>query len=139
MNKKTLNDIFAPLIRKRKKPFAANAASVKHLRDRNWLAEVVEKRLPKCFITKDVFEFIDIIAIDALHGSDHKGVMAVQSTTNANAAARKTKILALPAAKSWLLCGNRIMIHSWAKRGAAGKRKVWDLRVVEITLEDFAS
>jgi hypothetical protein len=30
----------------------------------------------------------------------------------------------------WKAAGNKILIHSWTKRGERGKRKVWTLREV---------
>lgn len=125
-----------PVKKPRKKPFAANAASIKYLRERNWIAGTVEQRIPKCFITRDLFNFIDIVAIDGLGVWKH--VLAVQATTGDNAAARKQKIIANPTAKLWLIAGQRIVIHSWAKRGGAGKRKLWTCNIIEVTLADFA-
>ena len=33
--------------------------------------------------------------------------------------------------------GNRIVLVSWSKRGAAGKRKLWTPRIEEVTLGMF--
>jgi hypothetical protein len=32
----------------------------------------------------------------------------------------------------WKAAGNKIVIHSWVKRGERGKRKTWQLREVEL-------
>ncbi len=118
--------------KKRKKPFAANAASIKTLRGHGFFAEVVERRLPKCFITKDLFQCIDIVAIDVT--LQNRGVLGVQVTTLPNVAARRTKILASPEAKVWVACGNRFVIHGWDKK--TGFKPA--LRTYEVKLEDFA-
>ena len=35
----------------------------------------------------------------------------------------------------WLAAGNKFSLFGWGKRGAAGKRKTWTLRVVEFYLD----
>lgn len=32
----------------------------------------------------------------------------------------------------WKAAGNKILIHSWVKRGERGKRKLWTLREIEL-------
>lgn len=32
----------------------------------------------------------------------------------------------------WKAAGNKLLIHSWVKRGERGKRKVWTLRQIEL-------
>lgn len=65
--------------------------------------------------------------------------LIVQTTSGANLAARRTKILAEPRAKMWLSGGGRIAVHGWRKlkkkRGKAAT--YWALRELAITLEDF--
>ena len=72
----------------------------------------------------DGFGFADILCLTP----GETGVLAVQTTTSSNLAARRTKIQALSAADLWLACGNRICLHGWSRKGARGKRKAWTLR-----------
>lgn len=41
-----------------------------------------------------------------------------------------------PYIRTWLMSGNTFFIWAWRKRGAAGKRKLWELREVEFILKD---
>lgn len=94
---------------------------------------VTEHWNPHAFIRQDLFGCIDMLAIKS-----GEPIIAVQ-TTSTDVASRRTKILAEPRMKVWLETGNRLLIHGWRKRGARGKRKLWDCRDVEITLEDFST
>lgn len=122
-----------PQHEKRKKGTSPTARSLKYLRDQGFLAGIVERRLPHAFTTIDLFGFIDIVALDG-----KPGLLGVQTTSQANAAARVTKIReeCWEAASRWLAAGNRIVVHGWAKRGAVGKRKLWSVSEVAVMVED---
>jgi len=112
-----------PVARPRRKSSSASPAarSLKHLRAQGYLCEVVEKRLPRVFITRDLFGFIDILGVK---GED---IVGVQSTSSANMAARVTKIVEH---ENWpAVCkAIRVVVHGWRKN-AAGR---WVLREVEL-------
>lgn len=115
---------------KRKKPFAATNASMKLLAEEGWTCFVVEQRIPKTFITRDVFGFADILAM-----SPSRGIMLVQvtggkSTSNFNA--RVTKIKAEPRHAIWLASKGRIQVHSWQQKAGAKERY---LNRLEITIQ----
>lgn len=110
---------------KRKKPFAANNASTKKLEADGWTVGTVEQRIPHCFITRDLFGFIDLIAI-----SPTCGTMAVQATGGGNGQARVKKILSIPKAAIWLACGNRIQVHDWRKRAGKKERECVVIEVI---------
>jgi len=86
-------------------------------------------------ITQDLFHFADILAIYPTR----EGSTYIQVTSGSNVSARKAKILANKYAKSILKAGNTIEIHGWRKGGPRGTRKIWGIRIVSITLADFAS
>lgn len=66
-------------------------------------------------------------------------LVAIQATASAaNHAHRRTKILSEPRAKQWVEAGGRLELWSWSKRGAAGSRKPWTLRVEAFTVEDWS-
>ncbi len=79
---------------------------------------------------QDLFGFIDLMAIG-------DPMLAIQTTSGTNVAARVTKILESDAARDWIESGHRIIVHGWAKRGGRGEVKRWDCREVEITREMF--
>jgi len=106
------------------------ARSLQHLRKSGALAGVVERYNPHAKRRVDLFGFIDIVCVDG-----RPGVLAVQSTTTTNQAARVTKIQSDELARAvnmWLMAGNRIVVHGWSKKGPRGKRKLWELSETEI-------
>ena len=105
------------------------ARTLLELRKRGAFADVVERRLAKTFVTKDLFGCIDIVALEP----GITGCLGVQCTTVANQAARVAKILDEPRALMWLGTGNRLQVWGWAKKGAKGRRKLWALSVTSIT------
>ena len=104
--------------------------SLKLLRERGYVAAVTERWNPHARLRQDLFGFIDIVALSAI------GIIAVQTTSGANMAARIAKIQALPAAKTWLDSGGLIIVHGWRKVGARGARKLWECRHSWLTLVD---
>lgn len=128
------------------------ARSLQWFRKMGIAAGVVERRLPKCFTTVDLLGFIDMVAcIPATEGSfrfseegvdvyqaDAGHILGVQVTSDGNLSARVRKIVEdCPHARDWLESGGRIVVHGWGKKGAAGKRKLWTLRTVPVTLADL--
>ena len=90
--------------------------------------DVVERRIPTTFITRDFLGCIDIIAC-----SRAQGIVGIQVTGDPKGSAgnhvkRQTKIEAEPRALRWLESGGRIEVWSWALRGERGKTKDWTLR-----------
>jgi len=114
---------------KKAKPFAANNASVKMLEADGWTVGVVEQRIPHCFITRDLYNFADLIAC-----SPTRGIMAVQVTGGGNGPSRIAKIKGEARAGIWLASGGRIQVHDWRKRAG---RKERECVCVEITKENL--
>lgn len=77
-------------------------------------------------IRQDLFGFIDLLAIKGDY------VLAVQTTSGSNAAARLDKINQSPNAMLWLSEHRAIVIHAWRKVGARGKRKIWECREIPV-------
>lgn len=101
------------------------------LRERGYIAEVVERWNPYARVRQDLFNCIDIVALR------NGELLGVQTTTTANMGARVGKVLAEPAMKAWVDAGGSLVVHGWAKRGARGKPKVWTLKEVAITRGEF--
>lgn len=96
--------------------------TLKHLRAAGYLAEVVEKWIPVVKQRKDLYGFIDVLAI-----RDGE-VVGVQSTSSSNVAARVTKISDHPNVAAVRKAGIRILVHGWGKSRAT---KRWTLREVD--------
>lgn len=101
------------------------ARSLAKLRAEGWVAGVVERY---CSFTRrrhDLFGFLDIVCV---RGPE---VLGVQTTSDANAAARMKKAIAQPEFSAWMQGGRRFVVHGWAKKGGKGKRKLWTCRILE--------
>jgi hypothetical protein len=128
MNKKPLGEgdkDALVILKRRKKPFSANRASIKKLESEGWTVGLVEQRVPHCFITRDFLGFVDLICC-----SPTRGIMAVQvtgGTSTSNFHARVAKTKSEPCHGVWLASGGRLQIHSWE-----GKGKNRTLRVLEL-------
>jgi len=99
------------------------ARSMAHLRALHWTVGVVEQRIPNTNITRDLFGFIDLIAI---RGDE---TLAVQVTSGSNMSARERKITEhanLPAVRA---AGWRIHVHGWRKNSAGA----WTLREIDLS------
>jgi hypothetical protein len=112
--------------------------SLDKMRSESWAVCVIEKWVPNSpqgfkgpLITRDAWGFGDLLAVR----SNTQGATLVQTTSGPNAATRLEKMKSIPEAQTWLLAGNRIVIHSWLKRGGRDERKLWSCREIEVTLE----
>ena len=103
------------------------ARSLAVLREMNYVVQVVEQYNRFSKTRLDLYGCIDILAVHPEHG-----ILGVQATTTSNAAARVSKALAEPRLVTWLAAGASFEVWGWAKRGPAGKRKLWTLRRVPV-------
>lgn len=110
------------------------AMSMKYLRE--WGFSVHRVEYWNAFSRKrvDAYGFGDLLTASA-----SEGIALIQVTTSSNMQARVSKILNTRQmeAMRWLAAGGKIWVHGWGKRGARGKRKVWQLFKHEITLDSF--
>ncbi len=113
---------------KKKSSTSPTARTLQLCRKVGWEAGVVERRLPKCFITVDLFGFVDVVALDG------QRFVGIQTTSGDNMASRVTKTLAEPRAMLWLQHGGRIIIHGWVQRLPS---KRWECRERELFEADF--
>jgi hypothetical protein len=101
--------------------------SLKHLKAQGYTCQIVEKWNPWAKIRQDLFGIVDIYCLKA--GMPPVGV---QTTSGSNHSARVEKALKNENLALWKASGNRFVVQSWAKRGARGQRKVWELREQEL-------
>ena len=99
------------------------------VRDKGYLAQVVEHWNPHAHIRQDLYGFVDLLAI---HGAPPH-ILAIQACAGASHAARATKIRNHPNLPAVLASGIRVEVWSWAKQGPRGARKLWMLRTETIT------
>lgn len=92
------------------------------LRKEGLVAQVVERWNAYAKIRVDLFGIIDVVALGAGF------ILGVQATTRDNASKHVDKALAEPKLKAWLRAGGRFQVWDFAKTGAAGKRKLWNIR-----------
>jgi len=104
--------------------------TLKYLRSIGYVAQVVEKFNYFSKTRQDLFGVIDIVAIR----QGCKGVLGVQTTSMANVSSRVKKSLESSLLPLWLECGNRFKVIGWGKQGKAGKRKVYNYRILEAIL-----
>lgn len=97
--------------------------SRRHLEADGWHVEKVEQRVPYTNTTRDLFGFIDLLAI---RGST---TMAVQVTSGNNVAARIRKIAESPNVSFVREAGWVIVVHGWRKNS----RGHWVLREVDVS------
>lgn len=92
------------------------------MRERGYLAEVVEKWIPAVHRRRDLYGFIDLLCI-------REGeVCGVQATSGSNVAARLTKIAEHPNVGAVRGAGIRLLVHGWSKRKGR-----WTLREVDVS------
>ncbi len=101
------------------------ARSLGYLREQGYICDVVERRIPGTFITKDFLGMFDILAVHP----GTAGVLGVQTTSADNAASRRTKVQESGHLSTWIAAGNRAIVHGWAKKGKRGERKLWQVNV----------
>jgi hypothetical protein len=94
--------------KKRKKAIPVTSMALAECRARGWDADKVEQRIPHCFVTRDLFGCIDIVAMT---GITFLGIQ-VTSGSGGNHAARRAKAIAEPRLRRWLELGGRFEVWS---------------------------
>ena len=98
--------------RARSKPIKAMQLTLAEMRGRGYeLVDVVERRIPRCFITRDLWGIADVVCV----GGPDDEIVAVQTTSSTNVAARRTKIVDSKAIEVLRRVGIRFLLHGWRK------------------------
>jgi hypothetical protein len=101
---------------------SSTSRTLKRLRDQGYLADVVEKWIPGANIRKDLFGFIDVMAI-----KDGE-TLAVQATSYPNVSARVKKISDHENIGSVRDANWKIEVWGWRK-----VKNRWQVRVVDVS------
>ena len=107
------------------------ARTINLLEGRDWLVEIVEKRIPHTRppITQDLFGVGDILAVRG-----HETVL-IQVTDLAHNAAHVKKLKAEPKMHKWLVSGlRRLEVWAWRELKSSGR---WEPRITVIALADL--
>jgi hypothetical protein len=106
--------------KKRKKAQSCNDLSVKYLTRLGYLCHIVEKRIPGTFITKDMYGFIDILAVRPGE------ILGVQSTSWDHVSHRVNKIAEHENVGRVRESGMRIVVHGWKRTKQGPKLRETD-------------
>lgn len=93
------------------------------LRERYPLVQVVERYIPQARKRIDLYGIADILCVS------ESEIVAVQTTSASNVAARVSKLTESPALPILRKAGVRILVHGWRKN-AKGR---WTLREVDLS------
>jgi len=102
-------------------PVSPLQRSLELLREQGYVVDIVERRLPRCAVTKDLFGIADLLC---LRGEE---IVAVQCTSRSHVSHRQRKIAEAETLPAIRKAGIRVLIHGWGKM--AGGR--WECRVVD--------
>lgn len=117
--------------------------SLDYLRKQGYTAAVVEQTIhfpdkqnpgKMTMFKRDLFNLFDILAF-----KPGIGFLGVQTTSRSNQQSRIQKIAGSREADKWLETGGHIHVHGWAKAGAKGKRKLWEVSVHVMERDEVAS
>jgi len=84
-----------------------------YLRRLGFLADVVERWLPRVDRRRDLFGFADVLAVHPRDGI----FLLVQATALGHVAHRLAKSKSRPELLGWLKAGGRFEVHGWHERG----------------------
>lgn len=101
--------------------------SLAWLRDQGYLCQVVEHWNAHAHVRRDLFGFIDILAVDSA------GTLAVQTTSGAHVAERIAKIRGHENFPALVKAGWRIEVHGWRRIIGDTGKKEWKVRVEMVT------
>ena len=114
------------------KGISNTSRTLEYIRSQGWEADKVEQWNPYSKTRKDLFGFIDIVAM-----GENK-IIGIQSCGQAFSEHDK-KILESPLALKWLEVGGKLLLIGWRKvklkRG--GKAMRWSPRVKKYTQDEF--
>lgn len=100
------------------------ALSLKLMRERGYLVDITEQWIPRANIRKDLWSFCDALCVHRETGE----LVAVQTTTSSNMAARIAKIAGLESVPIVRRAGVRILVHGWRKKDGR-----WIVREVDMS------
>jgi hypothetical protein len=110
---------------------STTALSRRRLEAEGYMVALVERRIPGCYISQDLWGFADLLACHP----DKSGSLLIQVTTTSHQADRLAKAVSQPALRIWLAANNSFEVHGWLK---SRKTKRWELTRRVVTAADVA-
>jgi carbonic anhydrase len=104
------------------------ARSLGLLRKCGYLAEVVERWLPRVNRKRDLFHLADVLAVHPAR----REFLLVQVTTAGHLSHRLAKVRAVPELPGLLAAGCKVQLHGWKRRGST-----WRVKVMEVRAKDL--
>lgn len=101
--------------------------TLKLMRERGWIAEVTERWIPGANIRKDLWSFCDVLCIHPESGE----ILAVQTTSASNMAARVKKICDCELTPIVRKCGIGIHVHGWI--APTKNKRLWTVREKDLS------
>ena len=101
--------------------------TLKLMRERGWIAEVTERSIPGANIRKDLWTFCDVLCIHPESGE----ILAVQTTSASNMAARVKKIGDCELTPIVRKCGIGIHVHGWI--APTKNKRLWTVREKDLS------
>jgi hypothetical protein len=108
------------------KPYS-NMMTVEFLQKRGFLAETVEKIIPRCNKRRDLYNMYDVVAV-----KPGEGVLFIQATTKNGLGEHRTALLGKPGLEFCLRSASRVQLWSW--RETVGSNGLKEPRVEEAFL-----
>lgn len=112
---------------------SSNQRSSNECRKRGWIPSIVEKFVVQIHHRFDCWGILDLVALS----KDFNGIIGIQATDHHRYEEHLTMLKRHPHAKLFVEQGNTLLLWSWAKRGARGKRKMWELKEHDLKPSDF--
>jgi hypothetical protein len=104
------------------------ARSLALLRRAGFLADVVERWIPRANVRRDLFGIGDVLAVHPRR----REILLLQVTSGAHVGDRLAKVRERPALKVWLLAGGQFEVWGWLRRGDR-----WRVKRLAIRDEDL--
>lgn len=92
-----------------------------------------ERWIPGANVRRDLFLLFDLVWLSMSTDLTEGQIVGIQVTDARHLAEHVEKIRKSPIARLWVACDGAIVVHSWAKVGPRGKRKIWKLTEHEMT------
>jgi hypothetical protein len=110
--------------------------SLKVLAENGWQVAIVERYIKfgnMPFGKRiDVWGFGDLLVCRPPMADLPGAVALVQCCRDADIAAHRDKILAIPEFYNWKRSNGRVFLQGWAKKGPRGEKKRWTMREIEL-------
>lgn len=113
----------------KRKRLQTDALTLAWCRERNWLADLAERRTGR--VSRDYLGFADVVALDELARP-----IAIQHTSHANLSSRRRKVLGSTEAQEWAYRGGTVLLLGWRDEDRVQIEDLTDELVILAELAD---